>query len=489
MDMEKSSGVLLPIFSLPSSYGIGSFGEEAKKFVDFLVKAKQTYWQILPLNHPSFGDCPYSCYSTYAGNPYLIDLEKLNKDGLINNAELKKQKVDFETVDYEYLDATRMRILKKAANRFIENDEYRKFCDENDWLDDYCLFLAIKERYENKDWLHWPNRYRARKADALNKFKDKYGKTIREYKVIQYFFYTQWNETKKYANDNGIQIIGDIPFYVAMDSCDVWVNQNLFEISKSFVPKNVAGVAPDYFSQEGQMWGNPLYKWKLMKQDNYAWWIKRIKQQRKLYDVIRIDHFRGFDSYYAIPYGNVDGRIGTWKKGPGYNFFKILKQECEDIEIIAEDLGLITDSVRRLVKRCKYPGMKVLEFAFGSDDLNPYLPHNVKYNSVIYCGTHDNDTVVGWWNSLDDWQKRRVYDYIHSYTDENINYKLIELMMSCKSKIAIMQFQDLLGLDSKGRINVPGVAKGNWKWMAKDNDFNDELASKVALLTKKYKRC
>lgn len=486
--MNKYSGVLLPIFSLPSKYGIGTFGESAKKFVDFLYASKQSYWQILPLNHTGFGDSPYSCFSTYAGNPYFIDFDLLKEMGLLNKEDYISINWNNQKIDYGFLYENKHKVLRIAVSNFKDNEDYYSFLNENDWLDNYALFMSIKNKFNGCDWLNWPNKYRKKDVDTLNKIKNERAEDIRYYKVIQYLFYKQWKDLKQYANSLNIKIIGDIPFYVAMDSADAWNNPELFEISSKFMPKYVAGVAPDYFSASGQLWGNPLYKWNRMKKDSYAWWISRIRHQKKLYDVIRIDHFRGFDSYYSIPYGNKDGQIGEWKKGPGYKFFKVLNENEPDLDIIAEDLGLITDSVKRLLKKTRYPGMKVLEFAFDSNDDNPYLPHNVKRNSVMYCGTHDNDTIVGWLSKQSDHMIRRIMDYMHIKDTKEFNYKLISLMMKSKSYLSIIQAQDLLGLGSEGRINEPGTSEGNWSYISKTSDFNDKLAIRLAKLTKKYKR-
>ena len=490
MNMERKAGILLPISSLPGDYGIGTFGKQAREFANFLNKANITYWQILPLNQTSFGDSPYSSFSTYAGNPYFIDFDLLLEEGLLKQEDYSVLNwgSDPNNIDYELIYINKYKVLRIAASNYKEDGDYYRFESENKWLNDYAEFMAIKNYFNGKQWLSWPSRYKKRDSNTINKFKDSHQEDIRFYKIIQYFFYKQWIELKTYCNNLNIKIIGDCPIYVAMDSSDVYTNKQYFKISSKYIPTKVAGVPPDYFSEDGQLWGNPLYKWNVLKKNNYVFWIKRIKHLSKIYDVIRIDHFRGFESYYEIPYGMTNGKIGEWKKGPGYSLFKEIKNQLGDIDIIAEDLGIITPSVKRLLKKCGYPGMKVLEFAFDSDDSNPYLPKNCKKNSVMYCGTHDNSPILSWIHTLNDYTLNRVKMYCKIDNLENINFKLIELMLKSKSNLAIIQAQDLLGLGEEARMNEPNTIGKNWKWRASANSFDEKLANRLSKLLIKYKR-
>ena len=395
----RTSGILLPVASLPSKYGIGAFSKEAYKFVDTLEKAGQSYWQILPLGPTGYGDSPYQSFSTFAGNPYFIDLEKLIKKGWITKDECKAYDFGDNTgyVDYEKIYNCRYEILRKAyeRSRIADDADFQKFCKENkEWLDDYALYTEIKAANDGKSWSEWEDEYRLRDELALEKFAKENREGILFQKFMQYEFATQWGALKAYANEKGIEIIGDIPIYVAFDSADAWMNPELFEFDEDMNPIEVAGCPPDGFTADGQLWGNPIYDWEYHKKQNFAWWIRRIKHCEVLYDVVRIDHFRGFDEYYTIPYGMTNARIGKWKKGPGIALFKEVKKHVKNIEIIAEDLGYMTQAVRDLVAETGYPGMKVLQFAFGGGSDNEYLPHNYTPNSVVYTGTHDNETLM-----------------------------------------------------------------------------------------------
>ena len=489
----RTSGVLLPVASLPSKYGIGSFSEEAYRFVDFLALASQTYWQVLPMGPTGYGDSPYQSFSTYAGNPYFIDLEELASKGWLTKRELSAAERKDLKIDYEKIYLTRFKLLKKAYERSgIEKDpDYAEFVKENAfWLEDYALFMAIKEEYRGKAFSEWEEKIRLHKKEAIKTFlaDEKNVKTSGSYRFMQYLFYRQWEKLKAYANEKGIKIIGDIPIYVAFDSADTWANPELFRLDKKNVPLAVAGCPPDYFSATGQLWGNPLYRWEYHKETGYAWWLKRLEFCYKLYDVVRIDHFRGFDEYYSIPYGDPTAEFGHWEKGPGYELFDEMKKKLGKRPIIAEDLGFLTPSVLRLVKKCGYPGMKILEFAFDSSEDNDYLPHNYEKNCVVYTGTHDNDTVFGWYSTL----KKKDRDYLKEYLGcrnaKNLNWDLIRLAMSSVADTCIIPMQDYLGLGSEARINTPSVLGGNWDWRMPEGALTDELAEKIKNISAIYGR-
>ena len=397
----RSSGVLMHISSLPSPYGIGTLGKEARKFIDFLVKAGQSYWQVLPICPTSYGDSPYQSFSSFAGNPYFIDLDLLCKEKLLTKKECQSFQwgKDISKVDYGILHENRYPLLHKAFDRFQKKipEDYKAFCKEQeDWLEDYALFMALKDIYQGAAWSEWETDIKLRRADALQKVKEELTEEIDFWKMLQYLFYKQWASLKSYANEKGIRMIGDVPIYVAMDSVDVWANPSQFYLDENLVPIDVAGCPPDAFSEDGQLWGNPLFRWDIMKKDEYCWWTKRIEKISKLFDVVRIDHFRGFDSYYAIPFGDKTAKNGVWREGPGIALFRTIEKKLGKLNIIAEDLGFLTDSVRKMLADSGYPGMKVIQFAFDTREDGDYLPHNYTRNSVVYAGTHDNDTILGW---------------------------------------------------------------------------------------------
>ena len=400
----RSSGILMHISSLPSAYGIGTMGREAKKFVNFLVKAGQTYWQILPVCPTSYGDSPYQSFSSFAGNPYFIDLTLLCRDRLLTKRECESYfwgKKPTE-VDFGILYRNRYDLLKKAYRRFVKKvpEDFFAFCKEEiDWLSDYAEFMALKDAHGGAAWEEWEDALRFREADAMKEVREKYAEEISFYKMLQYLFFKQWRSLKEYANQKGIKIIGDVPIYVAGDSADVWANPDQFYLDEDLHPIEVAGCPPDAFSEDGQLWGNPLFRWDVMKKDGYRFWTKRIQAMSKLYDVVRIDHFRGFDSYYAIPAGAKTAKKGEWKKGPGMDLFRTLEKKLGTLNIIVEDLGFLTPSVRKLVKDSGFPGMKVLQFAFDPREESDYLPHNYTSHSVVYTGTHDNETSAGWFQT------------------------------------------------------------------------------------------
>ena len=500
----RKSGVLLAVSSLPGEYGIGSFGKEAYDFVNFLVAAGQHYWQILPLGPTGYGDSPYQSFSTFAGNPYYIDLNELIQKGLLTEKECKsadlceripsadgkKKEKRADKVSYEKIYFGKMALLKKAFEKFdCKDKDFTSFVKkEKSWLADYALFMAIKYEAGGVSFLKWEKDLKTGKKSALDAAKKRLEPEILYYSFLQYLFFSQWDRLKKYANEKGIQIIGDIPIYVALDSADTWANPRLFMLDKDLNPTRVAGCPPDYFAKTGQLWGNPLYDWEYHKKTGYAWWISRMKQCYRLYDVVRIDHFRGFDSFYSIPYGNLTAEIGDWVKGPGIDLFKAVENALGKQPVIAEDLGFLTDSVRRMIKRTGYPGMKILEFAFDGEADNDYIPYNISSNSVIYTGTHDNETVVGWFHNLPAKYKTIVKNYLNVRSVKDIHWNMIRLAFSSVADAAVIPMQDILGLDNEARMNVPATLGGNWTWRVKSEDLSDELAAKLREITRIYGR-
>ena len=493
--MKRASGVLMPVFSLPSKYGIGCFSKEAYKFVDQLKKAGQSYWQILPLGPTGYGDSPYQSFSTYAGNPYFIDLKTLVKEGLLTKKECKEVRCkEQKKIDYEKIYQNRFKILKKAYRRFQKNDKYEKFLEENAfWLEDYCMYMAIKDAHEGKSWSEWEELLKKREKTALEKVKEELEDEIGFYQFQQYEFDRQWKKLHTYAKEQGIQIIGDIPIYVAFDSADAWAAPELFQFDEENNPIRVAGCPPDAFAKTGQLWGNPLYNWEYHQKTGYAWWIQRIRYCFQRYDVVRIDHFRGFDEYFSIPHGAENAIGGHWEKGPGIDLFRKVEQALGWKQVIAEDLGYVTDSVRELVRESGFPGMKVLEFAFDSRDsgcANDYLPHNYPVNSVAYTGTHDNETIVGWWSSITKEEQKLARDYMcDQYTPERELYKsLISLIMRSSAKLCVIPMQDYLGLGNNCRINTPSTVGKNWKWRVNTRQLSLKLQKEIQEMTLRYGR-
>ncbi len=480
------------ISSLPSQYGIGTFGEEAYKFVDFLKNSGQTYWQVLPLCPTGFGDSPYQSFSTFAGNPYFIDFDLLFKEGLLTKEDYCN--IDFgsnlEKVDFNKQYENRFKVLEKAFNAFNQEDlDYVSFCKENSfWLEDFALYMTIKDAQNGKAWNEWEKPYKLRENRALENLKSVLNKEIEFYKTIQYFFFKQWSELKAYANKNGIKIIGDIPIYVASDSADVWANPKQFLLDEACNPIDVAGCPPDAFSKDGQLWGNPLYDWEYMKKDAYSWWKQRIEHQCRLCDVIRIDHFRGFESFYCIPADSKTAKIGEWRKGPDIEFFNELEKSLGKKNIIAEDLGYLTPAVKKMLKKSKFPGMKVLQFAFDTDEDNDYLLHNVTKNSVIYAGTHDNDTVLGFMKKAPRKTTKRAREYLSLNRREGYNWGFMKAVWASNADTAIVTMQDLLGLGSDARMNYPSTTENNWQWRAKPDYLTEELTKKVKYYTALYQR-
>ena len=488
----RESGMLLPISALPSEYGIGCFSKEAYEFVDMLKECGQSLWQILPLGPTGYGDSPYQSFSTFAGNPYFIDLETLTEDGLLKREECEG--VDFgsdETIDYEKLYNTRFNVLKLAYQRAMKrgvqaSEEYEAFLKEHEgWLHEYAMFMAVKDYFGGKSFQEWDENIRRRTPLAVAYYGEKLKKEIEFYEFIQFLFFKQWTALKQYANSRGIRIIGDIPIYVAYDSADTWGDTRWFQLDEDQAPIAVAGCPPDGFSEDGQLWGNPLYQWEYHKKNGYQWWIERIRHCFRLYDIVRIDHFRGFDEYYSIPFGEKTAKNGQWKKGPGIELFKAVENELGKLPIIAEDLGFLTDSVRALLKESGYPGMKVLQFAFDSREESDYLPHNYERNCVVYTGTHDNNTIRGWYQELNEADKRLAVDYLNNASSKEalIHWDYIALAMRSVADTCIIPVQDYLGLPKEARINTPSTLGGNWLFRMQKNAFDQKTIDKIKRLT------
>lgn len=484
------------ISSLPSPYGIGTLGNEAYKFVDFLKQSEQRYWQILPVCPTSFGDSPYQSFSTFAGNPYFIDLDLLAEKGLLKKSELNNISWgdDDSKVDFSILYQKRFPILRNAFSEFKKRDELQEsfisFCsEESDWLDDYALFMACKDFFNGKAWYEWEESFRKREPSAIEKFKNEHTEEIEFWKFLQFCFFEQWADLKKYANDNDIKIIGDVPIYVAYDSADVWSAPEQFLLDENLTPIDVAGCPPDAFTDDGQLWGNPLYRWDYMENNKYSWWVKRIRSSLKTYDTVRIDHFRGFESYYAIPHGAKNAKIGEWRKGPGMKLFKELKKQLGSLSVIAEDLGFLTEEVHELLKESGYPGMKVLQFAFDSRENSDYLPHNYLPHCVVYTGTHDNDTVLGWFENAPKSDVNFAKRYLRLNAREGYNWGMMKAAWASVGELAIVQMQDILGLGSEARMNTPSTTGCNWMWRALPGQITPEIAQKIKKNMKLYRRC
>ena len=483
----------MPISSLPSPHGIGTLGAAAREFVDFLVRGGQSCWQILPVGPTSYGDSPYQSFSSFAGNPDFIDLDTLAEWGFLEPEEY--QSLDWgsdpERVDYEALYRNRLAVLRLACSRLKRGDlfELRGVLWQADWLEDYALFMALKDRYDGAPWLEWPEELRLRRPAALERARKELAGEIDFWTRVQLLFFCQWWSLKEYANEKGVSIIGDLPIYVSIDSADVWANPEQFQLDAGGRPTEVAGCPPDGFAADGQLWGNPLFDWEAMKADGYRWWIRRIAAQFQLYDTLRIDHFRGFDEYYAIPYGDKTARNGRWKPGPGLNFFKTVNRALGRRQIIAEDLGFLTDSVRTLLRRTGYPGMKVLEFAFdakGGD--SEYLPHRYEHNCVVYAGTHDNETIQGWLAAQRPAVRRYVRQYFHIARREDLAWGVMRGGWASVADLAVMQMQDLLSIGAEGRINVPSTLGGNWQWRLLPGQADGALAERLLEFMKLYHR-
>lgn len=488
----RASGILMHITSLPGPYGIGTLGKSAYEFVDFLEAAGQKYWQLLPLCPTGYGDSPYQSFSTFAGNHYLIDLDRLVEQGLLTKAEAEGVAWcrSEEKVDYGVLYENRCRVLRLAYARFVPGEAYEVFLRENQsWLLDYSLFMALKEAYPGGDWLAWPKELRLREPEALEKARETYGKEMGFHCFLQYLFHCQWEALRAYAKGKGIGIIGDVPIYVPLDSADVWANYELFQLDEDRRPSFVAGVPPDGFTADGQLWGNPLYDWEKLKSTGYDWWLRRLGAAANMYDVVRLDHFRGFESYWAVPAQDDTAKNGHWLPGPGWDFVKTLREKLPELSFIAEDLGYLTPEVKQLQKDSGYPGMKVLEFAFDSREPSDYLPHRYTPNSVCYLGTHDNMTMRQWFDEAKEDDVAYAKEYMGLSEEEGYVWGMVRGGMSSVSETFVAQMQDYLGLGAQGRMNFPGtLSDANWTWRAKAGVFTQELAAKIRAMTKLYGR-
>ena len=506
----RECGMLLPIASLPSKYGIGCFSKEAYEFVDQLKEGGQSFWQILPLGPTGFGDSPYQAFSAFAGNPYFIDLEQLVQEGLLteNECEAADFGDDDRYIAYDKIYKARFKVLKKAYERWkkeakwtenvekagtkAEKMDHRQFLKSKlaPETREYCFYMAVKDHFKSASWNKWDEDIRLRKTAAVEKYKKMLEDEMGFYEFQQFQFNEQWSRLKAYANENGIQIIGDIPIYLAFDGADSWAHPELFQFDGECLPKAVAGCPPDAFSATGQLWGNPLYDWGYHKKDHYSWWIKRMEYCLKLYDVVRVDHFRGFEAYYSIPYGNKTAVDGTWMPGPGMDLFRTIEEKLGKLNIIAEDLGFLTESVLQMLSDSGFPGMKVIQFAFDPNGGSAYLPHNYPENSVVYTGTHDNDTTRGWYHSTDKATRDFAKEYMNAQRldEDDLAWDFIRLAMSSKANLCVTPMQDLLNLDGKARINVPSTLGGNWTWRMEKGQFDEETVKRLKRMTWLYER-
>ncbi len=487
----RASGILLPIFSLPSPYGIGTLGQAAYDYVDFLHRGNQRYWQVLPVGPTSYGDSPYQSFSTYAGNPYFIDLDLLKADGLLTQDEIGLHTKDApgEAIDYAFLFENRFTLLKMAYGRFHKPQDFENFCQrEKSWLFDYALFMAIKAENGHVSWQEWPKALKLRKSKALKETEKRLHNEIGFYMFMQYLFFAQWARLKKYANKKGVKIIGDIPIYVALDSADTWMNPELFQLDKNLVPTHVAGCPPDYFAKTGQLWGNPLYHWEKHRETGFAWWIQRVKACFGLFDILRIDHFRGFASYYSVPFGHPTAQFGTWMEGPRRALFDALKGALGKKEIIAEDLGFLTDDVFVLLKQTGYAGMKVMQFAFEPYGQSIYIPHAYPRKCVVYTSTHDSPTVMGWVAETGKKDLAFAKKYLALSKREGYSWGFIRGAWGSVADTAIASLQDFLELGKEARINIPSTLGGNWVWRLKGDECTQALADKINEITLRYGR-
>ncbi len=497
MAFGRKSGLLLHPTSLTGAYGIGTLGKAAYEWVDLLADAQQRLWQILPLGPTGFGDSPYQCYSAFAGNPLLIDLDLLCAQGWLEPEELGAEifgAEDARKVDYSKVRAHKLPLIERAFKRFCENagamEALDAFCAANAaWLDDYALFMALQEQYPGKSWTEWPREIRLRQSNALTTKRQQLRQPILLHRFMQYLFFDQWMALKAYANKRNVRIIGDIPIYVSGDSADVWTHPHYFVLDADLLPTHVAGVPPDYFSETGQRWGNPLFDWKALETHQFDWWIERIRASLTLYDITRIDHFRGFEAYWAIPASEETALLGEWLSGPEHALFEAIEKALGHLPLIAEDLGIITPEVEKLRDDFNLPGMKILQFAFGGDSGNVYLPHHYAKNSVVYTGTHDNDTLAGWIKSLP-YDSRELL-HAKAYLDADdlaLHWALIRAALASAADTAIIPFQDILNLDSRSRMNTPGIAEGNWQWRYTHDDIDPKALKRLASMTELYGR-
>ena len=493
--MIRQSGILLHITSLPSRFGIGTLGKEAYRFIDFLYESGQTLWQILPIGPTGYGNSPYQSLSTFAGNPYMIDIEQLVNEGLLEISEVIEASSHSisEHVDFEYISRTRLPLLMKAAKRGYGQygqEEISFYEDNKDWLPDYALFQAIRNHTGSCAFWEWPEDIRAHKPEAVARYQEMYAEDIRCLSFLQFLFDRQWRDMKDYAEEHHVEIIGDIPIYTAQDSADLWSHPELFQLGEDGMPSSVAGVPPDYFSADGQLWGNPLYDWDAMKESGYTWWIRRLDKALERHDYIRIDHFRGFAGYYSIPAGSKTAANGEWKKGPGMELFRALKEHVSLEALIAEDLGILDDPVRALLKTTGLPGMKVLLFGFGGND-SEYLCHHYTENCVAYIGTHDNETFLGWLSNpkTPKADREKAFRYLRLSEKEGYGWGAISTLMGSIASKTVFQMQDILGLDNYARMNTPATTDGNWNWRMREDVLTKALADRLAEYTKTYARC
>ena len=488
----RCSGILMHITSLPGPYGVGTMGKQAFAFVDFLKEAGQRCWQILPLNPTGYGDSPYQSCSTFAGNHYLIDLDTLAAEGLLKREEIESiqwSRSDTK-VDFGLLYNNRLQVLRLAYSRFKSDGGFEKFCEENgSWLPDFALFMALKDRFGGKPWYEWDAELKFRHSQALDAARKTLAEQMRFYSFVQYLFFRQWNALREYAHSKDVSIIGDVPIYVPYDSVEVWTQPWLFQLDEKLDPVAVAGCPPDAFTADGQLWGNPLYRWDVMARDDYAWWIRRLSAAGARYDVVRMDHFRGLESYWSIPYGDDTARNGHWVKGPDIHFIHAVKRQLPQLRMIAEDLGYLTQEVRDLRNASGYPGMKVLEFAFDPKEPSNYLPHTYSYNTVVYTGTHDNMTIRQWFDTASADERKHAVDYMRLTEEEGMVWGVIRTAFACVSDTCIIHMQDLLDLGGEARMNFPGtLSDSNWTWRAKDAIMYQSLTERIREMTKLYGR-
>ena len=495
--LKRGAGILLPVYALPTPYGIGTLGKEALEFIDFLKESGQKYWQVLPAGPTSIGDSPYQNFSAFAGNPYFIDLETLREEGLLvrENYEGRDWGGHPGYVDYGHVYENRFKVLRIAYgnSEHQETESFRKFEKENAfWLEDYALFMAVKGYFNGACWLDWEEDIRLHEEAAVVKYTEMLEYEIGFWKFLQFKFFEQWEKVKAYANENEIEIIGDMPIYVALDSADTWVYYDQFQLDEEHNPKKVAGVPPDAFSNDGQLWGNPLYDWDVMEKKDFSWWRARIQTASKLYDAIRIDHFIGIVRYYAIPAGAENGMVGEFHQGPGKKLTDALIESAGKTKIVAEDLGVITDEVRKLKAEAGFPGMKVIEFGFDSDECNDYLPHNYELNSIVYAGTHDNETLVGYLGNISGYTKEHLMEYLNIRNEQEYWEcawdRVIRMAYGSVSSVAILQMQDVLRLGNEARTNEPSTLGYNWKWRLMPGQLTSEHSGYLKRLAKLYRR-
>jgi 4-alpha-glucanotransferase len=496
MRFPRASGILLHPTSLPGPYGIGDLGPEAHDFVDFLVQAGQTVWQVLPLGPTGYGDSPYQCFSAFAGNPLLISPDQLLEDGhLIPDDVERVPPFPQEAVDYGPVIDYKTRLLRTAFDRFqrrqrsLERTDFAAFCDSRrDWLDDYALFMALKDRHRGAVWTKWPQDLAARREAAIARGSQDLQEDVERHKYLQYMFFEQWSALRQYAASNGVRIIGDIPIFVAHDSSDVWANPGLFKLDEDGNPTVVAGVPPDYFSETGQLWGNPIYRWDRMAEQGYEWWVRRFQATFELVDLVRVDHFRGFEGYWEVPASEETAVNGRWVKGPGADLFVAVEGRLGKLPIIAEDLGVITPEVVELRDRFEFPGMRILQFGFAGDSADPFLPHNYIHNCVVYTGTHDNDVTVGWFDTAPQDEQEAVLAYFGS-DGQDLHWDFIRWLFASVADTAIVPLQEVLSLGPESRMNYPSRLGGNWSWRLLPNALTSEITQRLRTMTEIYGRC